>query len=139
MGYLLLSDNIPLGRVELRPLPLPDVISGVRIPRVFAGDLHPFAAYEHVRDVVRAQSVMPKDIGAPWNTAAEEAELERELMEAVARMPDMPPLELRDDANIRVETSSISLHEFDLDSTPMIRVSVRFDEDDSDSVSAPRR
>jgi hypothetical protein len=129
--------KVRVGRVELQRAMLPVGHGRLEIAQLWMGKLTPFEAYDEFRSVVRAQNIDQTDFGAPWNTAAEEGAIEEEYMKAVAAKPDMPPLELYDEANLKMRVSSIGITEFEQAGEIAIHVSVVSPDDDS--LAAVRR
>jgi hypothetical protein len=126
MNYNIVHDDVSVGHVDLQMVNLPATPKGVSAPRIFTGELVPFVAYQRIRPIILAQDLGETDFGAPWNTAAEEAALELEFLEASERRPDTPLLELRDETDSKVRVLSLVLSERQQESHAIIVVTAVF-------------
>jgi hypothetical protein len=125
------NKKVRIGSVELERVKLPTGSEHFDIPPLFTGTLVPFAAYQEIRSIVRAQNINPEDLGAPWNTEAENAELEKAYIEAHEAKPDMPPLELHDVADLKLSVRHLGLSESLEGDDHSVYVSVLFSDDES--------
>jgi hypothetical protein len=127
----LVDKKVRIGSVELQRVKLAPGYEHIDIPPLFMGKLVPFAAYEEIRSIARAQNINPKNLGAPWNTEAENAELEKAYMEAREAKPDMPLLELHDEADVNLSVQHLGLSEILEGDDANVYVSVMFSDDES--------
>jgi hypothetical protein len=125
------NKKVRIGSVELQRVKLATGYDHIDIPPLFTGQLVPAAAYEEIRSIVRAQNINPRDLGAPWNAEAENAELEKAYMEALEAKPDMPTLELHDEADLKLSVKHLGLSEILDGDDHSVYVSVMFSDDES--------